>query len=167
MQVLITGTFIIIINNLAEVIGPDIFFCYSLIHLTAAGLFQSTNVWNMRLVLCDSGCRNKCIAVCPVLPDLEIETRYCHDVQCRDTETVFYACPMEGYMCTSCCWIMVNNISTADVVHTSMFSIDGQTVPTVSKGLVAKLPRSTARTRSNKTDNPSLLSVSTKSFDLC
>ena len=59
-------------------------------------------------------------------------------------------------------------LSTADVVNTPMFSVGGQTVPIVSKWLMAVLPRSAdnPRTRSYETDNPSLYSVSTRSFDL-
>ena len=59
-------------------------------------------------------------------------------------------------------------LSTADVVNTPMFSVGGQTVPILSKWLMAVLPRSAdnPRTRSYETDDPSLFSVSTRSFDL-
>ena len=47
-------------------------------------------------------------------------------------------------------------LSTADVVNSPMFSLGGQTVPIVSKWLMALLPRSAdnPRTQSYETDNP-------------
>ena len=58
--------------------------------------------------------------------------------------------------------------STADVVNTPVLSFGWLTIPRFSKWLMAEFPSSpdTASTQSYKTDNPSLKSVPTKSFDL-
>ena len=59
-------------------------------------------------------------------------------------------------------------LSTAEVVNTPVLSFDGHTVPRFSKcWLMAEFPRSpdTASTRSYETNNPSLKSVYTRSFD--